>query len=592
MRKFILPVLIGFLFLLSNSLKSAELESKKNARFIPKDTTWKSLSIREKIGQTMVMLPDRKAELKLGNGTLDGFFKNYPVGAFFMGYKLFDGVKSEDRTEHLRKAVVEYQQASRLPLIMQEDYETGLGLPGMTAFPREMSIGATNNEKMAYQYGEGVAMESRSVGVNWVLHPVCDLNLNPFNPIANTRSISDNPDKAIRLLKQQVSGLQQNGVAATIKHFPGDGVDYRDQHLLTSCNSLSKADWDKTFGKVYSSLIQHGVACIMPGHISLPAYQKTKINGFYPPATLSHELLTDLLKGKLGFKGVIVSDALVMAGFRGYYKSNVESEIKSFEAGVDMMLWPSYEFMDSVEMRIKRGEIPISRLNDAVQRVWAMKERFGLLKKDRELIKPISADEISKFDKVAQDIADNAITLVRDTKKLLPLNPAKKEKILMVGMAASCVRGNYPTQQIIKLQKELIAKGFNVDFQSDILYERSFWSDELTNKYDKVIFVANRYFHYPPGPLQFWDNQAQTVWCINSTDKSKVIFVSLGSPYHTNEYFERVSTIINAYSCDDSTIRSVAKALSGELIMTGTTPVNLNLDDVFDMKARIKNIIK
>jgi beta-N-acetylhexosaminidase len=248
--------------------------------------------------------------------------------------------------------------------------------------------------------------------------------------------------------------------------------------------------------------------------------------------------------------------------------------------------------MDSVEMRIKRGEIPISRLNDAVQRVWAMKERFGLLKRDRELIKSISADEISKFDKVAQDIADNAITLVRDSKKILPLNPAKKEKILMVGMAASCVRGNYPTQQIIKLQKELIAKGFNVDFQSDILYERSFWSDELTNKYDKVIFVANRYFHYPPGPLQFWDNQAQTVWCINSTDKSKVIFVSLGSPYHTNEYFERVSTIINAYSCDDSTIRSVAKALSGELIITGTSPVNLNLDDVFDMKARIKNIIK
>ncbi len=592
MRKFILTVLIGFLFLFSNSLKSAELESKKNARFIAKDTTWKSLSIREKIGQTMVMLPDRKTELMLGNGTLEGFFKNYPVGAFFMGYKLFDGVKSEDKTDHLRKAVVEYQQASRLPLIMQEDYETGLGLPGLTAFPREMSIGATNNEKMAYQYGEGVAIESLSVGVNWVLHPVCDLNLNPFNPIANTRSISDNPDKAIRLLKQQVNGLQQNGVAATIKHFPGDGVDYRDQHLLTSCNSLSKADWDKTYGKVYRELIQNGVACIMPGHISLPAYQKTKINGFYPPATLSKELLTDLLKGKLGFKGVIVSDALVMAGFRGYYKSNLESEIKSFEAGVDMMLWPSYAFMDSVEVRIKRGEIPISRLNDAVQRVWAMKERFGLLKKDRELIKPISADEISKFDKVAQDIADKAITLVRDTKKILPLNPAKKEKILMVGMAASCVRGNYPTQQIIKLQKELIAKGFNVDFQSDILYERSFWSDELTDKYDKVIFVANRYFHYPPGPLQFWDNQAQTVWCINSTDKSKVIFVSLGSPYHTNEYFERVSTIINAYSCDDSTIRSVAKALSGELVMTGISPVNLNLDDVFDMKGRIKNIIK
>lgn len=584
------------ILIISGFLQNINLSAQKTVssiyNFIPKDTSWKNLSIREKIGQTMVMLPDRKTEMILGNGTLDGFFKHYPVGAFFMGYKLFDGVKSEDRTEHLRKAVAEYQKASKLPLIMQEDYETGLGLPGMTAFPREMSIGATNNEQLAYQYGEGIAFESRSVGVNWVLHPVCDLNLNPFNPIVNTRSISDNPDKAIRLLKQQINGLQQNGVAATIKHFPGDGVDYRDQHLLTSCNSLSKSDWDKTYGKVYKELILNGVSCIMPGHISLPAYQKTKINGFYPPATLSKELLTDLLKGKLGFKGVIVSDALVMAGFRGYYKSNLESEIKSFEAGVDMMLWPSYAFMDSVEARIKRGEIPMSRLDDAVQRVWAMKERFGLLKKNRELIKPISVDDISKYDKVAQEISDKSITLVRDVKKLLPLKSEKKEKILVVSLAAPSKRGDYPTQQIIKLQQELISKGFNVDFQRDILYESGFWSDELTDKYDKVIFVTNRYFHYPPGPLQFWDNQAQTVWCINSTNKEKVIVVSLGSPYHANEYFERVSTIINAYSCDDSTIRSVAKALSGELVMTGKSPVDLNMDDIFDIKARIKNIIK
>ncbi|MCX6309441.1 MAG: glycoside hydrolase family 3 protein, partial [Bacteroidia bacterium] len=326
--------------------------------------------------------------------------------------------------------------------------------------------------------------------------------------------------------------------------------------------------------------------------ISLPAYQKTKINGFYPPATLSKDLLTDLLKGKLGFKGVIVSDALVMAGFRGYYKSNLESEIKSFEAGVDMMLWPSIEFMDSIEVRIKRGEIPMTRLDDAVQRVWAMKERFGLLKENRELIKPISDEEIANYDKVAQEVADKAITLVRDVHKLLPLKAEKNEKILMVSLAAPSSRGDYPTDQIKKLQVELQTRGFNVDFQRDILYERGFWSDELTDKYDKVIFVTNRYFHYPPGPLQFWDNQAQTVWCINSTDKSKVIVVSLGSPYHANEYFERVNTLINAYSCDNSTIKSVAKALSGEITITGTSPVNLNLDDAFDLKTRIKNIIK
>lgn len=585
---FIIAVCLIFM----NSLQANSKMEVRNNQFMPKDTSWKCLTIREKIGQTMVMLPDRISELQLGKGTLEGFFKNYPVGAFFMGYKLFDGIKHENKTEHLRKAVAEYQQASRLPLIMQEDYETGLGLPGMTAFQREMSIGATNDGKLAYQYGEGVAKEARSVGVNWVLHPVCDLNLNPFNPIVNTRSISDNPDKAIRLLTQQINGLQHNGVAATIKHFPGDGVDYRDQHLLTSSNSLSKKDWDMTFGKVYGQLIKEGVACIMPGHISLPAYQKTKINGFYPPATLSEELLTDLLKGKLGFKGVIVSDALVMAGFRGFYKSNLESEIKSFEAGVDMMLWPSYAFMDSVEARILRGEISMNRLNDAVQRVWAMKERFGVLDKNRELIRPVTAQEIINHTCIAQEIADKSITLVRDEQRLLPLKPEKREKMLLVSLVAPSKRGDYPTQQIIALQKDLISRGFDVDFQGDILYETGFWSDELTDRYDKIIFVANRYFHFPPGPLQFWDNQAQTVWCINSTDKSKVIFVSLGSPYHVNEYFERVGTIINAYSCDDLTLLSVAKALTGQIKITGISPVKLDLSDTFDMNTRIKSILK
>ena len=152
-----------------------------------------------------------------------------------------------------------------------------------------------------------------------MLHPVADLNINPFNPIINIRSISDDPDKAIRLLSQQIKELQQHGVAATIKHFSGDGVDYRDQHLTTTTNSLSLTEWKRYHGKVFRALIDSGIACIMPGHINLPAYQKVKLNGFYPPATLSKELLTNVLKKEMGFKGVIVSDAIVMGGFRGWY---------------------------------------------------------------------------------------------------------------------------------------------------------------------------------------------------------------------------------------------------------------------------------
>ncbi len=546
--------------------------------FTPQDTSWKSLTLREKIGQTMLMLPERNKELSLGNNSLKGFFEKYPVSGFFMGWKLFDNVKTEDYYGHIRKACQEYQEASSFPLIFQQDYESGVSLSGMTSFPNGMSLGAANSSDLAYAYGSAVAKQALSVGVQWVLHPVADLNMNPFNPITNTRSVSDNPDKAIRILSQQIRGLQGNGVAATIKHFPGDGVDYRDQHLLTTCNSLPFNIWKEKHGRVFQTLIDSGVACIMPGHITLPSYQREKINGLYPPATLSKELLSGLLKEEMGFKGVIVSDAMVMGGFRGWYDSSLEGEIESFKAGVDVLLWPSYAFMDTLEMRIKRGEIPMSRLNDAVQRVWALKERFGLLKKERVLIRELSPEEKIEGDKCAKEICKKAITLIRDRNKALPLNPEKDKKILVVGVTpVSRKGGDLNLKQLEDFAEQLRSKGFLVDFRHDILYETQGWVDDSPQNYDRIIFAVARTFHSPFGPLQFYDDEAQTVWAINSMPQEKIIVVNFGNPYNTNEYFERVNTCINAYSNTPTMHETVISALLGEMQMTGQSPVDIDI---------------
>ncbi len=551
----------------------------KSKEFVPKDEGWKDLTIREKIGQTMLMLPERKNELELGEGSLKEFFKKYPVGGFFMGWKLFDGVKPEDYLAHIRSACKEYQKASALPLIFQQDYESGVDLEGMTSFPNAMALGAANSPELAFSYGEAVAKQALSVGVQWVLHPVADLNLNPFNPITNLRSVSDDPDRAIRLLSQQIRGLQSNGVAATIKHFPGDGVDYRDQHLLTSANTLPFNVWEQKHGRVFQALIDSGVACIMPGHITLPSYQKKKINGMFPPATLSKELLTDLLKGEMHFKGVIISDAMVMAGFRGWYNSPLESEIESFKAGVDMLLWPSYTYMDTLEARINRGEIPMSRLDDAVQRVWALKEHFGLLKKDRELIREVSAAEKEEGNKTAKTICEKAITLLRDRNNALPLNPAKDKKILVVGVTpVSRKGGDRNLKELQDFANQLKKEGFNVDFRHDILYETQGWTDDAPLKYNRIIFALARTHHAPFGPLQFFDDEAQTVWAVNSMPKEKIIVVNFGNPYNTNEYFERVNTCINAYSNSEVMHGAVIKALMGKIKMTGKSPVNLDIN--------------
>ncbi len=552
-------------------------QSNKSSLFIPKDTSWKKLSVRQKIGQTMLMLPDRKLELQLGNGSLSTYFKKYPVTGYFLGWKLWEGVKPEDWFTHIQKRCLEYQGASELPLLFQEDYESGVSIQGMTSFPNEMSLGAANSPELAYAYGKAVAKECRSVGVSWVLHPVADINLNPLNPIVNVRSIGDDPDRAVKLLRQQIRGLQDNGVAATIKHFPGDGVDSRDQHLVTSCNSLPFEVWKQKHGRVFQALIDSGVTCIMPGHITLPSYQKEKINGFYPPATLSKELLTDLLKGEMGFKGVIVSDALIMGGFRGYYDDPLEGEVHSFMAGVDVMLWPSYRFMDTIEARIKRGVIPMQRLDDAVQRVWALKERLGLLDKGRTLVRPMSASEKEQAAFTADRICEQAVTLVRDRYHLLPLNPQKDRKILVVGVAPIGRKGGDSHVKNLKLfAQSLREKGFQVDFQHNILYESQGWTEDVTQKYDRIIFAVARSPHSPFGPLQLSDDEAQSAWAINAMPKEKVLIVSFGNPYLINEYFERVNTCINAYSNTPVMHKAVVKALMGTIPIRGVSPVDLN----------------
>lgn len=572
------------------SLFACQDNTKKDTKseFVISENVQKAidtLTIREKIGQLMLMLPDRQKEFELGDGTLEEFFKKYPVTGFFMGWKLYDGVDDPDTYyEFTRSACAEYQKASKLPLIFQQDYENGVEFKQMVPFPNAMALGAADSPNLAYQYGKSIAQQCRAVGVNWVLHPVADVNINPFNPVTNTRSVSDNPDKVIAILTQQIKGLQENGIAATIKHFPGDGVDFRDQHLLTSENFLSMNEWYNKHGKVFQSLIDAGVYCIMPGHISLPAYQKEKRDGHYLPASLSKELLTNLLKKEMGFKGVIVSDAMTMAGFRGWYKNQLEGEIESFKAGVDVLLWPSYEFMDTLEVRINRGEIPIERLNDAFARVWTLKEKLGILDKKRQLIKDLTKEDEINQTNISNQISKKAITLIRDEGKNLPLNKEKDKKILVVGIASKYRKGgNYTLKSFVTFSEKLKKLGYNVAFENNILYETNNWSENYSKEYDRIIVCIGKKMHQPFGPLQVFDDEAQSIWGINSmNDRNKVIILNFGNPYNTNEYFERMPTCINAYSNSDIMLDAVIRAITGETKMTAQSPVDLDVEKIFN----------
>ena len=555
---------------------------------------WQHLTLRQKIGQTMIMLPDRQRELELGGGSLEGFFARYPVSGFYMGWKLFDGVAKEQWTDHVRASIHAYQAASALPLLFQEDYEAGVQLPGMTPMPALMAVGAADSGDLAYAFGRSIAREARSLGVRWVLHPCADLNLNPRNPVICTRSVSDDPDKAVRLLCRLVAGLQENGLAATAKHFPGDGADSRDQHLCTTCNPLAMPDWRRTFGKVFQALIDAGVMAIMPGHFTLPAYQKGKgetIDGFHPPATLSRALLGDLLKGEMGFKGVVVSDAMIMGGFRGWYPDQMEGEIQSFLAGIDALLWPAYEFMDEVEHRIERGEIPMGRLDDAVARVWGMKRKLGLFDPQRILVRDMAPGEKREAADDARRLTGNALTLVRDRRNALPLSPATDKKILVVGVVPRSRKGgDGGFARLEHFKRELEGHGFTVDLRHNILYETDHWQSDIPECYDRILVVVMRCVHQPFGPLLFWDDEAQSVWGVNAMPREKIVVIGMGNPYLVDEYFERVDTCINAYSYDEATQSAVVRALVGEIPFAGSSPVSLERREFTAAERRIIRI--
>jgi beta-N-acetylhexosaminidase len=535
---------------------------------------WKRLSLREKIGQTVVLSSDLQAEIQAGGGSLKGFFEKYPAGGVFLGSWKFQHLDPASRSAIIRKLVADYRGASRLPLFIQEDYEQGPGssLPDFTHLPMLMALGATDSPALAREYGRVLAQETRSLGINYLLNPLVDLNRNFLNPVTNTRSLSDDPDRAVRLLASQMKAMQEAGLIATIKHFPGDGLDFRDQHLVTTVNSLSVEEWHRLSGRVFKRLIDEGAGSVMVGHISLPAYQKERPHGRVLPGTLSKELITGLLKGELGFKGVVISDALNMAGMQGYYPTTLETQIQAFKAGIDLMLWPDLAYFDELEKRIQSGEIPMARLDDAVGRIWALKQRFGLLETGYQGSMAYSDEQRKASAETARKVAEGSLTVLRQGEVQLPLKKEKTPKLLFVVVApVSLAEGRLKTfEPTVAWLKE---KGFQVDVRVNL----PFYGDgmEAASRYDRVLFAFDRHTHEPMGTLQVYETEALTVYTANSLPREKVISISYGDPYVHDVWLPGVETAINAYSNCPATQQAVVRALVGEIGFQGKSPVDL-----------------
>ncbi len=435
--------------------------------------------------------------------------------------------------------------------------------------PQQMAFGAANDEELTERVYRSCAAVCRKNGVNMTFSPVVDLNMNPDNPVTNTRAISDNPELVSRIGGAIVRGFQRDGlVVTTCKHFPGDGVDDRNQHFCTTVNSLSKDEWMNTFGKVYKDMFREGTAAVMVGHICLPSWQDEseydEITG-YKPGTLSYCLQTKLLKEQLGFDGCIVSDAMSMIGACAAVPID-RLAIEFFKAGGDFMLYPLVEDFYRLKKAVEDGELSIERMRDAVRRVLKLKAKARLFEDEETVLEGIH-DEGDMYE-LADKIGEKCIKIVRNSENLLPLKLDGKKKFLIIN-----IRGERNQEEFDTVDKELIARGHSVTVLTN---PKHYVVNEMIKEHDVVLVnckisavdygiggsLRAQWEHVMP----FWRGYMLTHPC--------VIFTSFGDPYKLYDY-PYLKTYVNAHSNDISAQKGFVKVLLGEIEPKAINPVTL-----------------
>jgi beta-glucosidase-like glycosyl hydrolase len=340
------------------------------------------------------------------------------------------------------------QRESKIPLIINADLEGGLWfnhpyiwqrgraaeLPrfvggGGTPLPSCMAIGATGNPRFAYEFGTITAREARAVGIHWTNSPVSDVNSNPNNPIINTRSFGENPAEVARMVEAYVKGAQDQHVLATLKHFPGHGDTEEDTHMKLPMLPFDRARLDSVEFVPFKAGITAGAKAVMTAHIALPAIDPQK-----RPSTLSPIIITDLLRRKLGFEGIVVTDGMTMQGVTDHY-SPAEAAVQSIEAGVDAVLVPAdfAQAYQGVLAALQSGRLTQARIDQSVRKILAAKAWVGL---DQDRL--VNVENISNVvgspesEVVADSMFAASITLLRNTENIIPLAPQSRVHIVTV----------------------------------------------------------------------------------------------------------------------------------------------------------------
>ena len=515
--------------------------------------TLRSMTVEEKVGQVFVVMgQDYDAE------TLKQMVADGKIGGILF---------RPEPAVSIRKKYAPLDKAAHIPLLKAANLEEGGtgGITDGTLFGWPMLTAATDDEGMVEKFGKVCAMEGRSVGINWTYSPVCDIDMNFRNPITNVRTYGSDKDRVQRFTQKYVEAVQTCGMAACAKHFPGDGVDFRDQHLHPTYNSLTAKEWYETYGAIYQNLIDHDLLSVMVGHIVQPNVAM-EINPDLKfedclPASLSRELLTGVLRERFGFNGVITTDATIMGGFCMAMERK-KAIPTAIAAGNDMLVFNT-DFEEDYRYLLdgfKEGAVSLERLDEAVTRILALKAKVCFA--------PPCA---TKIDGPAwhREAAEKAVTLVKNNQpEVFPVTPERYPQIRLIVLGKDEVLDG----KVSEIGAETLKKqGFDVEmyepYKDDLHGTANLPQDRLT------LYLAN----YEQASNQ---TTVRIDWCKKHAldgprflHEEPCVFVSLANPYLLQDV-PRVKTYINAYTATRTVIETVIDKLLHGGPFTGVSPVN------------------
>lgn len=556
----------------ASSIRGSAPSADARQRWV--DSTLATFSLRDRVGQ-MVMV------WVLGDYTSNGDSSFAEVRRWIQHDHIGGVSMSLGTPIEVAAKINAMQHLSTVPLLVSSDLEPGLGrLEGgvfshylidagsATVFPSNMAIAATGREADAHDVARAIGEEARAVGIQVDFAPVVDVNNNPNNPVINTRSFGEDPARVARLSAQFIRGLEETGTVATAKHFPGHGDTDVDSHVGLPIVGATMPRLDSVELVPFRAAIGAGAGMVMTAHIALPAIAGDSTT----PATLSPRIITGLLRDSLGFRGIAITDAMTMEGVgKGY--TTEQSSVLAVQAGADILLKPSdpTKAIDAIVAAVERGEISRARIDSAVRRVLALKARLALNRNrysDLEALRDVVGSPAHRA--LAADVAQRAITLLRDRDSLVPTrtgNALIVQYMPETELKAGRVFG--PT----------LAGGLRGSRQVKVLPNATRQQLDsvaaLGQGMDRIIVAT--FVRRIEGEGRFALPQQVASW-IDSLARQpggpKLVVAAFGNPYLIRQ-FPSVGSYLVTYGVSDDLERAAARGILGTAAITGRAPVSL-----------------